>query len=311
MTFPVYFNSKKSSILFGLSDNFKFLKKLYIKNKLPKALMLTGNKGLGKSTLINHLMHYIFDKENYNEETNEFNSNTIFYNQFLNNIYANIIYLSGSVLKNIKIEDIRNLKTKIFQSTISNKPRFIIFDDVELFNKNSLNALLKTIEEPTKNNFFILINNKSKPLIETIKSRCLDIKIIINENNRLNIINSLIKKFKIDTIIDPKVSQLSPGHFIKFNFIFEENKIILNGDFLKNLGILLNLYKKNKEVLIIEMILFLTDRYFNDLKNNNSFTNDKIIEYKSFVFENINKFFLYNLNQNALLNSISSKITDE
>ena len=35
-----------------------------------------------------------------------------------------------------------------------NKPRFIIFDDVELFNNNSLNALLKIIEEPSKNNFF-------------------------------------------------------------------------------------------------------------------------------------------------------------
>ena len=31
-----------------------------------------------------------------------------------------------------------------------------------------LNALLKIIEEPSKNNYFILINNKSKPLIETL-----------------------------------------------------------------------------------------------------------------------------------------------
>ena len=41
--------------------------------------------------------------------------------------------------------------------------RFIIFDDVELFNHNSLNALLKLIEEPTKKNYFLLINNKSRP----------------------------------------------------------------------------------------------------------------------------------------------------
>ena len=59
------------------------------------------------------------------------------------------------------------------------------------------------------------------------------------------------------------------------------------------------------------MILFLTDSYFNKLKNENLFKNDKIIEYKSFVFENINKFFQYNLNQNALLNTISNKISDE
>ena len=51
--------------------------------------------------------------------------------------------------------------------------RFVILDDVEVFNKNSLNALLKLIEEPGESNYFILINNSTKDLIETIKSRCL------------------------------------------------------------------------------------------------------------------------------------------
>jgi DNA polymerase-3 subunit delta' len=311
MTFPIYFNSKNSLNLFGLFENFDFLKNLYIKDKLPKVLMLSGKKGSGKSTLVNHLMYYIFDKENYNFQSNVLISNSKFYNQFKDNIYTNIIYLSGADFKNVKIEDIRNLKIKIFQTTISNKPRFVILDDVELFNNNSLNALLKIIEEPTKNNYFILINNKSKPLIETIKSRCLDIKIILNESKRINIIESLIKKFQINLSLDPELSLLSPGHFIKFNYIFYENKISLDEDFIKNLGVLLNLYKKNKEVIFIDMILFLTNGYFNKLKNENSFKNEKIIEYKFFVFENINKFFRYNLNQNALLNTISNKISDE
>jgi DNA polymerase-3 subunit delta' len=311
MTFPEYFNSKSTLKLFGLFENFDFLKNLYIKDKLPKVLMLSGKKGSGKSTLVNHLMYYIFDKDNYNLESNEFNSNSKFYNQFKNNIYTNIIYLSGGDFKNVKIEDIRNLKKKIFQTTISDKPRFIIFDDVELFNNNSLNALLKIIEEPTKNNYFVLINNKSKPIIETIKSRCLDVKIILNESKRINIIESLIKKFQINLSLDPKLSLLSPGHFIKFNYFFDENEISLDEDFIKNLGIFLNLYKTKKEVIFIDMILFLTDSYFNKLKNENLFKNDKIIEYKSFVFENINKFFQYNLNQNALLNTISNKISDE
>ena len=311
MIYPLYFNSKNSLKLFGLFDNFNFLKNLYFKDKLPKVLMLSGKKGSGKSTLVNHLMYYIFDKDNYNLEANELKSNSKFYNQFKDNIYANIVYLSGEDFKNVKIEDIRNLKTKIFQTTISDNPRFIILDDVELFNNNSLNALLKIIEEPTKNNYFILINNKSKPIIETIKSRCLDIKIILNESKRINIIESLIKKFRINLSLNPDLSPLSPGHFIKFNYIFDENKISFDEDFINNLGIFLNLYKKNKEVIFIDMILFLTDSYFNKLKNENFFNNGKIIEYKSFVFENINKFFRYNLNQNALLNSISNKISDE
>ena len=308
---PIYFDSKKSLNLYGIIENFKFLKNLYIKNKLPNVLMLSGNKGSGKSTLINHLMYYIFDKNNYDEENNILKQNSIFYNLFLNNIFTNIINLSGSNFKNVKVEDIRDLKIKIYQTSISDKPRFIIFDDIELFNHNSLNALLKIIEEPTKNNFFILINNKSKPLIDTIKSRCFDYKVVLNEEKRLIIINHLIKKYKIKLTIDPKISQLSPGHFIKFNYILEANKISLDEDYLKNLGILLNIYKKSKDAILIDIILFLTDNFFNNLKKNKSLSDDKVIEYKSFITKNINNFFLYNLNQNGLLNAISTKITDE
>ena len=311
MTFPIYFDTKKTLNLFGLFENFNFIKKLYLENKLPKVLMLSGKKGSGKSTIINHLMYYIFDKSNYDEKNNVINNNSIFYKQFINNIFLNIIYLPGCDYKNIKVDDIRDLKKNIYQTSISEKPRFIILDDIELFNTNSLNGLLKIIEEPTNNNYFLLINNKSKTLIETIKSRCLDFKVILSEHKRLGIINSLIKKFNINSIIDPITSQLTPGNFIKFNHICEANKIMPNANYLMNLTLLLNFYKKKRDPMYVDMILFLTDYYFNDLKNKSSFNNEKIIEYKTFIFENINKFFLYNLNQNALLNAITNKINDE
>jgi GTPase SAR1 family protein len=310
MIYPTYFDSKKSFKLFGLSNIFTLLKKLYIKNKLPKVLMLSGKKGSGKSTLVNHFLFSIFDKKNYSNDLRKLSDNSTFINLFLNNIHPNIIYLFGSDFKNTKIEDVRNLKKKISQTSISDKPRFIIFDDVELFNNNSLNALLKTIEEPSENNFFVLINNQSKPLLDTIKSRSLEIKIILSEKERLDITEFLIDKFKINSLIDPIKSQLTPGSFIKFNYIFDEYKISINEEYLENLSILLNLFKKDKEVLFIDMILFLTDSYFNNLKNAKSLTNNNIIECKRFIFKNINNFFLYNLNQNALLNNINSKINN-
>ena len=67
----------------------------------------------------------------------------------MNTFFPNIIYLSGNNFKNIKIEDIRDLKS-LLKTTILNKERFIVLDDIELFNINSLNALLKIIEEPCK-----------------------------------------------------------------------------------------------------------------------------------------------------------------
>ena len=180
MKYPIYFDAKNSYNLFGLKENFNFISKLYFKKNLPKELMFSGEKGIGKSTLINHFLYSIFDAENYDKDKLSLTKNLNFYNQFQNNIFSNIIYISGADFKTIKVDYIRNLKSRILKSTISNKDRFIVFDDIELFNPNTTNALLKIIEEPAKKNYFFLINNKSRPILETIKSRALEIKFILN-----------------------------------------------------------------------------------------------------------------------------------
>jgi len=304
-----YNDPKKSLVLFELDNQLDFLVKLYDLKKLPKVLMLTGEKGLGKFTLINHFLTYIYDKDNYDLKEKSININSQFYKKYLNNIFENIIYLSGFNFKNIKVDDIRDLKSAILKTTISKKERFVILDDVELFNKNSLNALLKIIEEPALNNYFILINNKTKPLIETISSRALEIKILLNNQTKQKIIESLINKNNLKIFIDFNFSNLSPGNFLSFNKICEENKINTEENFLKNLGILLNLYKKNKNMNLINMILFLTDYHFYNLKIKNTNDVEKIIENKSFVLTNINKFITYNLNQNSLINAIDNKLS--
>ena len=308
MDFPKYFYPKNSLQLFGLEQNFNFLSSLYLKDKLPKVFMISGLKGTGKSTLINHFLFSIFDEKNYDKKSFNMKDTSPFYNQFKNNIYQNIVYLKGSNYKNLKIEDIRNLKSQISQSTIIKKNRFIILDDVELFNTNSLNALLKIIEEPSERNYFVLINNLTKPLINTIKSRCLEFKIILNESERVEIINKLIKSNNIDVILDPKESKLTPGKFVKFNYICSEFDISKKYKFLDNLSSLLTLFKKNKEILFIDLAFYLTDLYFKDLKSDNIIKSDKIYDIKNFVLSNLNKFLTLNLSQNSLLNAISNKL---
>jgi GTPase SAR1 family protein len=310
MSYPIFFDSRNSLNLFELQDKFKLLKNLYIKKTLPKVLMLTGEKGSGKSTLVNHFLHSIFD-ENYNLKNNKIEINSIFLKEYKKGIFSNIIYIKGADFKSVKIEDIRNLKSKIFQSTILNKDRFIIFDDIDLFNHNSLNALLKTIEEPSKNTYFFLINNKARPLLETIKSRALEIKILLNESQRLKIIDKLTSFHELELILDPKTSIVSPGNFLKFNYLFKEYNISLNNDFCENISLLLNLYKKDKEILFINLIFFIVDHYFINLNNTNDFKNFQIYETKDYILNHINKFMLYNINQNALLNAISSKLKYE
>jgi len=311
MSYPIFFDSKNSLNLFGLKSNFEFLRNLYSKKKLPRVLMLSGNKGTGKSTLINHFIYSIFDFQKYDLKRLSLTENSSLYKQYKENIFSNIIYINGSDFKSVKVEDIRNLRTKIFQSTISDEDRFIILDDVEVFNHNSLNALLKIIEEPSKKNYFFLINNKSKMLLETIKSRSIELKIILSENQRLEIIDKLINHFKLELILDPKKSNLSPGNFIKFNHIFKENNISISNDLIENISLLLSLYKKEKNILFINIAVFISDYYFRHLKEKNILKNDKIYEIKNYIFNNLNNLKLYNINQNALIGNLRTKLNYE
>ena len=307
--FKEIFEPKKTLKLFGLSHKFIFLKNLLIENRFPKVLMLTGLKGIGKFTLINHLMNFYYDKKNYDLKEFKINEKNIFYQQFLNNIYPNIYYLNAFDLKAVKIEDIRSLKNYLNKTPINNNKRFIILDDVETLNINSLNALLRLIEEPSDSNFFILINNKSRKILDTIKSRCLEIKIILNDNEINKITSSLIDYFKQNITIKNDGIKASPGNYIKYNYFLDDKKINIEDEYIINVNKILNCYKKEKNIFYKEVLFFLTEHYLQFKTKNLPI--HKVIDKRSFICKEINDFFIYNLNQGALLNSIKNKYIDE
>lgn len=297
--------------LYGYKKKFIFFKNLIQKDKLPQSLMITGDRGIGKETFVNHLLHFYFDKKNYNEKDNYFNDKSIFHSQFINNLFPNIIYFESFNLKKINIEDIRKLKKNLLKKPIINDKRFIIFDEVECFNNNCLNAILKIIEEPGKNNYFIFINNKTKPILSTVKSRCLEIKFILNNINKKEITLSLINYFKQKILIEDQNMQITPGNFIKFNHIIDEQKINLNENIMANFKIILSLYKKEKDIIYRELLLLLFNFYYYKIKFNNNHDKIKFIEEKQFIIKNINDFFIFNLSQNSLLHFLEEKFNNE
>ncbi len=305
------FNPKKTTRLFGLENEFNFLKKMISSDKFPKTLMLTGNRGVGKSTMISHLMHYYFDKKTYNENENTFSNESVFLNQFIENLFPNILYLNGSDYRNVRVDDIRKIINDLNKSPIKKDKRFIILDDIDSFNINSLNALLKIIEDPGKNNYFILINNKSNKLLNTIKSRSIEIKIMTNNKDRLRISTSLLKYFNQDRIFDENLVSSTPGNFLKFNYIFNNSSLDINEKFLTNLSNILRIYKKEKNIFYKDMLLFFVEYNFQKLKSQGMFNNKKLIEKKLMILKNINDFFLYNLNQNTLLSNLEENYFDE
>ena len=67
------------------------------------------------------------------------------------------------------------------KSSFNNKKKYILINDAEFLNLNSVNALLKIIEEPSEKNYFILINNIQHNMIKTLKSRFIEFKLQLND----------------------------------------------------------------------------------------------------------------------------------
>ena len=304
-------NPRYSPQLYGLDLEFDNISNLLLNHKLPKVLLLTGEKGIGKFTLINHLTISYFDKENYNLVEKKIINKNKFFENLSKNLISNVIFLESNDFKNINVESIRNLKNKLQRKPFYNDKRFIILDDVETFNTNSINALLKLIEEPNDNDYFLLVNNKTRPLIDTLRSRCLEFKIVLNNKQMSEITNFLMDIHNQDIIIDQEKIIISPGNFLRFNIILNENSINLKENILKNFKIILNLYKKSKNLFFKDLLLFYSEYYLNIKKDNKHLTKMKFIEDRIFLLNIINDFFVYNLNQSTILRSIENRFLNE
>lgn len=70
------------------------------------------------------------------------------------------------------IEDIRELRANVRVLPFSSRFKVYIIDEVHMLTKESLNALLKTIEEPPAHVIFILATTELNKVPETILSRC-------------------------------------------------------------------------------------------------------------------------------------------
>ena len=167
-----------------LFDNYK-------DKSLSNSIIFLGNKGVGKATLTFFLIKKIFK---YLDKKNNFDS---IYNMIENNIHSNIKYVTKQYDDRTKkintfivVDQIRSLQKFLVQTSIDNLPKFVIIDSADDLNINAANALLKNLEEPQINTYFILITNQLSSLLPTIRSRC--IKFFIKKpsaNNFSNILN--------------------------------------------------------------------------------------------------------------------------
>ena len=292
--------------LYGLNKYLLELSKLFDIDRFPQVILLSGKKGQGKYTLIHHFMSYIFDKKNYDFKTLTIKDNNKLFSDISKNYDPNIFYFNCSDQK-VKIEDIRNLREVLQKTTISSSKRFIIFDDVEYLNENCVNALLKTIEEPSSVNYFILINNQNKSILENLKSRSIEVMIFLSNKEKQHIIENITNNHGIERIIDSTNSTLTPGNYLKFNQFVRDEKIDLDDKLVINIVKLLKLSKSKKNIDYLNFAIYLINKYYlskSKEKLDFSYYNDK----RTNIIKKIHEANNLNLNHKNLIAEIENFI---
>ena len=307
MTFLEPYNQIK---LFGLDFFLNDLINLDKKNILPNKIILSGQKGLGKSTMAFHFVNYVLskgEKFNYNTENCEINPENHSYKTVLNKSNPNLMLIDIlSDKKTIDINQIRELILKLNKSSFNEKPRFVLIDNIEFLNVNSVNALLKILEEPSTNTYYILIHNNKK-VLSTLLSRCLNFKISLSNKENIYVANHLLNNDITKIInIDLINYYLTPGmmyNIYKFSVINDYDLSNINlKDFLKKI---INEKHYKKDNLFKYLIYDFVEFYFNKIQF--SFRN-KIDHQYDYFLKKISDTKKFNLDEESLFVEFEEKI---
>tara|TARA_Y100001970_G_scaffold131383_1_gene162071 strand:+ start:10413 stop:11333 length:921 start_codon:yes stop_codon:yes gene_type:complete len=293
--------------LYGLNNHLNEFIDLYKREKLPNKILLSGSKGIGKSTLSYHLINYVLSLgENYTYDINKsfINSKNVSFKLIQNKSSPNFTLIDIQPnKKSIDISQIRELIINMNKSSFNSKPRFILIDNIEFLNLNSVNALLKILEEPTYNTYFILINNNKK-ILSTIKSRCINYKISISNQVALEICNKLLDENTYNLINKDLLDYyFTPGKIYRLINFSKENNINLKTLNLKDLLLLIineSHYKNETSLrfIIYDLIeLFLLNKF--SLEYSNFFTH---------FIKRLEKVKKFNLDDESLFLELKTKL---
>ena len=303
----------ENTSIYGYKYFFNEIIQLYNNRKMPNKILLSGKKGSGKSTFAYHLVNFFLSKDEelkYDLIENKINSENKSFKLLQNNSHPNF-YLIDLLAekKNIDVAQIRGMISYTNKSTFNSQDRFIMIDNVEYLNKNSINALLKIIEEPNENIYFILINNSEKNMLPTLKSRCITFKIHFSFDETVNICNQILNQNILNELNHDLINYYcTPGEIIKLVQFAEEKQINLKDHDVSSIISLIienTYYKKNifiKNLLINFIELFLLKRY--KTSNNKNFLLDF---YQNFI-QKINNTEKFNLDEESLFLEFKSKI---
>ena len=139
-------------------------------NKLPNAYLLTGIRGVGKTTTARLIAKAINCKKNF-IQGEKCDQNEYCHCEEINKS-KHLDVLEMDAASRTGIDDVRELIESSKYNPTSAKYKIFIIDEVHMLSKQAFNGLLKTLEEPPNHLKFIFATTEVKKIPVTIISRC-------------------------------------------------------------------------------------------------------------------------------------------
>lgn len=153
------------SPLIGNKRAWNLISSMITNKKMPHAILIEGEQGLGKKTLATFIAKACL----CGEVEPCLNCKTCHLIDVGSHPDMQIIVPDGTM---IKVDQIRELRVEAFMTPLAAEGRVFIIDCAHTMNAAAQNALLKVLEEPPRGVTFILLSKSASALLETIRSRC-------------------------------------------------------------------------------------------------------------------------------------------
>ena len=186
------------SDLLGQETMVQILSNAFESGRIAHAYMLTGVRGIGKTTTARLLARSL----NYSsDEINEPTINISKYGEHCKEIMESrhIDVLEMDAASRTGIADIREIIDSVSYATTSARFKIYIIDEVHMLSKSAFNGLLKTLEEPPPHVKFIFATTEVHKIPLTILSRCqrFDLK-QLDEKNMMHLLSSVCKSENVE-----------------------------------------------------------------------------------------------------------------